>query len=429
MASRLRDCSGPFDNFITLGNFITMSKASSASHLRPLVRRPRPKRDESFRGFALRIDSENSVNLFRARMKSFRESFTFLPDMEAATGRSLSFMRHQVFLMPAHGKSFSQVNVLGHIVPKIWVNSRVKRVCPQCLQERGYMQVTWELHVIRSCAAHQCLLLNQCQSCGILLSWQDGGLFHCRCGANLRSMRTPGVGRGRVILDLLMSESLHPTLEGKLDLWQSEKLCLLPTGNPSRFDEFAIIAAHIATRIGYALTYQDAQARDEQQAELSLHLIELRQPGIEAAFFGMLGNDLHDLSPRRRARLLNRAPHRRHQILLDCFNLNADLHQISFVRDVLLPAWDRVHDRWQLSVRHSLIELEARIAHEKEVACEARYERWKEEKIEKTAAGLSDERRYFETVLALYRENPRLAGMRFQDDWLWFKDRLSKWGS
>jgi len=388
-------------------------------------------------------------------MKSFRESFTLLQDMEAATGRSLPFMRHQVFLITAQGKRSSHVNVFGYIVPKIWVNSRVKRVCPQCLQERGYMQVTWELHVIRSCVAHQCLLLNQCQSCGILLSWQDGGLFHCRCGANLRSMRTPGVGRGRVILDLLMSESLHPTLEGKLDLWQSEKLRLLPDGGPSRFFEFAVIAGHIAPRIGYAVTYQDAQARDEQQAELSLHLIELRQPGIEAAFFGMLGNELHDLSPPRRARLMNRAPHRRHQFLLDCFNLNVDLQQISFVRDVLLPAWDRVHDRWLAVVMQLLTELKAQMAQKVEskrreakrmrlqevmenraerqrkleLEREAKYALWKAGKIEKTAAWLSDEKQYFKTVLALYRENPWLAEIRFKDDWLWFEDRLSKWGS
>ena len=210
---------------------LIMPKTVSRPDVRQLIRRPRPKYGESLRGFALRIDSENTVNLFRSRMKSFKEACLTLTDMETATGRPLSVLRHRVCLMPSHETSSSHVNVFGNVVPRTWVTAGVKRVCPKCLHERGYMQATWEVHVIRSCVAHQCQLLNQCQSCDSLLYWEYGGLFHCRCGANLRSMKTAPVGRIRADLDLLISESLNPTIEGKAGLWQSGMLNLL-SGSP-----------------------------------------------------------------------------------------------------------------------------------------------------------------------------------------------------
>src|SRR5450830_941051 len=106
-------------------------------------------------------------------------------------------------------------------------------------QIRPLQHGVWEVHFIKSCLIHERYLIHQCQICGALLEWERGGLLHCRCGASLSSMQAVAVGPSRSDLDLLISESIFPTVEGLASLSQSKMLYLLPKSEPSRFAEFA----------------------------------------------------------------------------------------------------------------------------------------------------------------------------------------------
>lgn len=418
-----------------------------------LIRRPRPNHGESLRGFALRIDSENTINLFRSRLGSFKEACMALADMEAATGKSLKALLQRVCLIPAQETISAHVNVFGHIVPRVWVTTRVRRVCPLCLNERGFMHANWEVHVIKSCLVHQCHLINQCQSCKALLEWDRGDLFHCRCGAGLCTMKVVPAGRMRVDLDLLISESLNPTIEGKADLWQMGMLDLLTTSGSSRFPEFAVLAGHVIPHIGYAIALEGETAKDEQQAEFALRLIRFGRPCIDAALFCVLGNEMQGMVPRRRAQLLNRSTGSRNEVLQAVFNLNAGLQGISFVQDILFPVWQDVHRRWQASVAQSLAEIESQVIRKAAAArAEARNLRqlkrserqaehlqemqqrtgerqaaWEAKQAAKAASHAASEQKYFDLVLSAYRRDPLHAEGLFRRRWDWFLGRLAKW--
>ena len=219
----------------------------------------------------------------------------------------------------------------------------------------------------------------------------------------------------------------------------------------ARFPEFAVIAGHIATRIGYAIAYKDADAKDEQQADFALRLIQLGRPGIEAAFFGRLGSEIHNMGRRRRINLLSQVAERRRQMLQECFNLNADSLQLNFVRDVLIPAMNLAHERWLANVKRSMAELDAQAqaklvaanrirareiaerraqqAFEKDLKRKTELKASREAHIQWIASHMADERKEFEKLRAIYRERPWFIEMFYGAQWIWFMDRLEKWGS
>lgn len=410
--------------------FLVVLQSAPNSVVQLLIRRPRLNQGESLRGFALRIDSENSINLFRPRLGSFKEACMVLADIEGATGRSLKVLRQRVCLMPSQEATSAQVNVFGHRVPRAWIATQVRRVCPMCLNERGYMHANWEVHPIKSCLVHKCYLVRQCQACKSLLEWNRGGLFHCRCGANLCTMNVTHSARMRADLDLLISESLNSTIEGKADLWQAGLLGLLNRSGPSRFAEFAVIASHVAPRVGYAIALDDEVAKDEQWAELALRLIQLGRPGIEAALFGMLGNEMQGMTPQRRERLLHRNTHARKVEIQAGFNLNPDLRALSFVRDVLFPAWDEAHRRWLASVEVTLAGIEAQAIREAgRLGVEARNQRpvaVDARRAEEDARQATKDQELFEQVLRAYRNDSRRAKDLFWRRWDWFLERLAR---
>jgi len=58
-------------------------------------------------------------------------------------------------------------------------------LCPQCVQEQGFIDVFWDLHYAIVCPRHQCQLLRVCPSCRQSLHWLRPGLLVCKCGADL----------------------------------------------------------------------------------------------------------------------------------------------------------------------------------------------------------------------------------------------------
>ena len=73
-----------------------------------------------------------------------------------------------------------------------WAYPAIKhvRLCPFCLDEKGYHLSLWELPLFYACPVHGCALLEACPICGNTYRWDDlNPGWICRCGTAVRTIR------------------------------------------------------------------------------------------------------------------------------------------------------------------------------------------------------------------------------------------------
>jgi hypothetical protein len=318
-----------------------------------LVRHPTPKSGEGIRGYASRVDYENTIALFGPRLGNLKTACASLRDLESATGKQLDILCEGIFLKEVDPIDVTCEYDLKYPFPASWVCAKLKRICPCCLTEKGFMQGIWEIQVIDSCLVHGCHLIDRCRICRRSLFWTEGSLMACRCGAPLCDARTVPVGPLRESLDKLLIDRLF---SDRVDPFAPRTQQMLPLEIDQSFTAIAVISFHIAARIDYAVNLRNASDKIEQQADFALRLINLGRPGIEAALFSALGNELQSLNPRHRPWLLCQDTEMREIFLWEIFALDWSSHATQFIRHVLLPAWDKAHRKWQMTVDPSLIE-------------------------------------------------------------------------
>lgn len=214
----------------------------------------------------------------------------------------------------------------------------------------------WEIQVIDSCLVHGCSLIDHCNTCDSQLSWTNGNLMECWCGAPLCDMRTVPVGPIRITLDKLLADNLNSIANDKFGRLGSTTEHLASLKFEQSFCAVAVIAFHVVPQISRAIKLNNVSVRNEQEADFTLRIISLDRPGIEEALFGVLANDLCDLDSSERAWILCQNAHSRLMSMWKIFNLNWHIQNLQFVHHVLLPAWDEVHRKWRGSVDQSWIE-------------------------------------------------------------------------
>lgn len=310
---------------------------------------------ESLRGYALRLDHENSVTMFGRRIGSLSSAFAALPDLRVATGRNLDQLCELLYFDKGQNSPKNKLHISVVEIPTAWVCADRKRICPACLKEFGYMHLAWEIQAIRSCAIHGTKLIWHCSGCNKLLKWDRGSLFTCHCGALLCNLRADLVGPNRSSLDQTIRFCLFPEEFEKPSHSAPSQLQLSPLQRGNRFARLAVITLHIAQQVGYAIALMKPFERDEQHADMALRLIGLGRPAIEAALFSALGNQMQYMKPPDRQWLLYRSPNSRLKALCTKFHLDSSALELQFVRQFMLPAWDEAHCKWLVSVDQSLI--------------------------------------------------------------------------
>lgn len=312
---------------------------------RLLVSRPTPHYVESMRGFALRLDFENSVKLFGYRMRGEARVGEIIEEMEALTGKSLHQLRERGCVAKAEKYDHGALCIFGHQLPLEWSSGELKRICPKCLDEKGYMNCLWEVSLIGTCPVHRCFLQASCKSCTKLLHWTRGGLLHCECGADLRQMQTKSASEARSDLDTLLSENLCSTLDGRMRAYQRQLLNFLPGKAGSRFEEYAIIYRYLAGKIPHAEGYAYCSLPDAERAESALELISLGRAGIDTLLIPMLeslmGMRISSISSPAMTRVLDDDRGTFHFYL----GISRDVGVLSFIDEVLFPAWKNAQSR------------------------------------------------------------------------------------
>lgn len=171
------------------------------AHSRLLVRTPEPYADESLVGYVLRVSEENGYDtpwhvfklagILPGRMFTAAISAQRIREVLGGPERSMP---------SSYGLDgeVQEVRVRGHNLGKSasagLLRLRKPAFCPECVQEKGYIEAFWDLTAAVACPTHKRAKLQHCPKCRAPLSWFRPGLLTCHCGESLVGSKTEPVG-------------------------------------------------------------------------------------------------------------------------------------------------------------------------------------------------------------------------------------------
>lgn len=185
-----------------------------------LLVRPHPFRTEGPKGYLLRLAETNWMLL--------RElgQLGIIYEPQALTAQGL--LPNPAIDPELHGIVCIQSHLIHH-QERVW-NHRYARFCPHCLAEDPHWRAGWELMFHDACVHHGVWLVDQCSSCGEMVSWQRDALLRCQCGSDLRAEQVSACPDNvRRLSELLLGklsakEDSYPLPLQKTDLEQTQRL-------------------------------------------------------------------------------------------------------------------------------------------------------------------------------------------------------------
>jgi hypothetical protein len=178
-----------------------------------LVRHPAPHPTESLPGYVLRLSEANGCasprNLYRlAEMNAHQSSLrNFACSKFAAIANLPTSLLDQIALKSS--KSESEVRLLGNVVSVKDLNLTRARVCPECVEEKGFIEAHWLLEIMVACPVHERSAFWYCSECRSPLSWIRSGLLICKCGSSISSTPRDSYSESDLwLLDLIRRKAI-----------------------------------------------------------------------------------------------------------------------------------------------------------------------------------------------------------------------------
>lgn len=149
-----------------------------------LVVRGEIQDDESLPGYVIRLSHANGVRpsflMKRTALQigyEFRSTdFDLLASLSASDPKALA----RASFAPDDEPGGHQVN--GSALTRPHFLTYGARVCPECVQERGYIDRLWHLRAYAVCHRHGKLLVDHCEGCARPIRWLRQKLNRCDCG-------------------------------------------------------------------------------------------------------------------------------------------------------------------------------------------------------------------------------------------------------
>jgi hypothetical protein len=162
-----------------------------------LVHHPAPDSTESFLGYLLRLSQVNGYrspwSIFAlARMKQHEIRTTGIRANRLAAIANCDVSKLEAIAYSAPRDNPRWCRILGHPLVLADLSLRNPKLCPQCIEERGFIEAHWDLTFMMACKIHQSLAISHCPKCEKPLRWFRPGILECECGGNLiRGDRPP----------------------------------------------------------------------------------------------------------------------------------------------------------------------------------------------------------------------------------------------
>ncbi|MDL5034579.1 TniQ family protein [Pelomonas sp. APW6] len=143
---------------------------------------------ESAEGYLLRALTANGANvrdLLALRRGTARRHIS--PEdarlYESLTGVAASWFSCRIPTAVA-GERWSELDLFGLRWRSDWtVRALYGQVCPECLADKHFARLEWDLMAFVACPVHRLLLVDRCAECGRSLMPHRPAIEVCRCGA------------------------------------------------------------------------------------------------------------------------------------------------------------------------------------------------------------------------------------------------------
>ncbi len=165
-----------------------------------LLLRPKPKIDESFLGFLLRLAELNVCDTptwitqkagLGKIVYGYGLAINEVADWSALVGLTGLDVKHLEYLrypITKNQNTTSRAFLYGWPVPEYIFRLRQPKICPQCIREAVYCRKIWELALVTACPTHRRMLLDKCPKCGETISWNRKELSCCPCKYDWRDV-------------------------------------------------------------------------------------------------------------------------------------------------------------------------------------------------------------------------------------------------
>ena len=157
-----------------------------------LVMTPLPYPDESLSGFMICVAEANGYESMADILSIAGASNRWRGGWKLELGRIekiLNFSPGQLrpLSYTKSGAQSAKSLLLGQDVSRMHLTGAKPRVCPDCVEELGYISANWDLRFMIACPKHRRSAVFRCLECGKALSLYRPKLLECRCGADLRN--------------------------------------------------------------------------------------------------------------------------------------------------------------------------------------------------------------------------------------------------
>jgi hypothetical protein len=183
-----------------------------------LVRTPSPHATESLLGLVLRVSEANGYDtpwhvLRLAGIDQGQMQTAGLPVGKLAQimNRSADTLRNLAYQANTGSSSHFKIlnHPLGQSLRQAPLRLRQPAICPQCVQEDGYIDAFWDLSAAIACPKHNCQAMRHCPGCGNAIRWFRPGLLACNCGASFAESALPTADQPVVELMAIIQAKLH----------------------------------------------------------------------------------------------------------------------------------------------------------------------------------------------------------------------------
>lgn len=157
-----------------------------------LVRHPLPNSTESFQGYLLRLVEANghtSVGRTFAFAGLTRSDLSWtaldLTKLAQTIGRPVETL--EAIAYKRRDDDDRTFRILGHPVAFQDLSLSNSKICPQCVDELGYVEATWDLDLFWGCPVHRRSPFWFCPRCDRRVPGNRRGMLICRCGTPMQN--------------------------------------------------------------------------------------------------------------------------------------------------------------------------------------------------------------------------------------------------
>lgn len=153
-----------------------------------------PSQDEGLNGYLLRLAEGNGYGGIEFMIRKNQISMKIFMEWLGVDKKCLQMLEVQ---LEGRRAAFFQ----------LW-NYKTSRYCPVCLRDSPIWRREWESTYLTVCPSHACYLVDRCDVCGKILTWDRQRLCFCDCGQQLNSASVQASHSEIILAKMLLSRIL-----------------------------------------------------------------------------------------------------------------------------------------------------------------------------------------------------------------------------